>query len=211
MRFCGRSAPRDPYILMSVWLGAALILAAGCLSGLVLGGLAAWLVGHLVEQRTGLVLAVGIGWPEVLGVLGLVVIGSLMALLPAVASFRTPVGDSAALTAEDHEPIGPPSFLVMAITAGRGGALSLKSGPARRRRLEGRALAFTGMLDGQEQRAVIRREGRTADLRALGGGEELPRQRPALARHVAGIEAVGDAGDLAAVGGDPPAGPCCRR
>jgi putative ABC transport system permease protein len=82
------------YILMSVWLGAALILAAGCLSGLVLGGLAAWLVGHLVEQRTGLVLATGIGWPEVLGVLGLVVIGSLMALLPAVASFRTPAGDS---------------------------------------------------------------------------------------------------------------------
>jgi putative ABC transport system permease protein len=82
------------YILLSVWLGAALILAAGCLLGLVLGGLAAWLVGHLVEQRTGLVLAVGIGLPEILAVLGLVVVGSLMALLPAIASFRTPVGDS---------------------------------------------------------------------------------------------------------------------
>jgi putative ABC transport system permease protein len=82
------------YILLAVWLGAALILVAGCLSGLVLGGLAAWLVGQLVEQRTGLVLAVGLGLPEVLGVLGLIVVGSLMALLPAVASFRTPVGDS---------------------------------------------------------------------------------------------------------------------
>jgi len=82
------------YILLSVWLGAALILAVGCLVGLVLGGLAAWLVGQLVEQRTGLVLAAGLGWPEVLGVLVLIVVGSLMALLPAIASFRTPVGDS---------------------------------------------------------------------------------------------------------------------
>ena len=82
------------YILLSVWLGAALILAVGCVLGLVLGGVAAWLVGHVVEQRTGLVLAVGIGLPEVLAVLGLIAVGSLMALLPAVASFRTPVGDS---------------------------------------------------------------------------------------------------------------------
>jgi putative ABC transport system permease protein len=82
------------YILLSVWLGAALLLAMGCLAGLILGGLAAWLVGHLVEQRTGLVLATGLGWNEVLGVAALIVVGSLMALLPAIASFRTPVGDS---------------------------------------------------------------------------------------------------------------------
>ncbi len=86
-------APRS-YILLSVWLGAALLLAIGCLAGLLLGGLAAWLVGHLVEQRTGLALATGLGWSEVLGVAALIVVGSLMALLPAVASFRTPVGDS---------------------------------------------------------------------------------------------------------------------
>ncbi|MCT7104030.1 hypothetical protein M1702_25150, partial [Salmonella enterica subsp. enterica serovar Poona] len=67
---------------------------AGCVSGLVLGGFAAWLVGLLVEQRTGLVLAAGLGWSELLGVVALIVIGSLMALLPAIASFRTPVGDS---------------------------------------------------------------------------------------------------------------------
>jgi putative ABC transport system permease protein len=86
-------APRS-YILLAVWLGAALLLVAGCLAGLVLGGFAAWLVGQLVEQRTGLVVTVGLGLPEVLGVLGLIVVGSLMALLPAIASFRTPVGDS---------------------------------------------------------------------------------------------------------------------
>ncbi|MFX5793272.1 hypothetical protein ABTD98_19585, partial [Acinetobacter baumannii] len=72
----------------------ALLLAAGCVAGLVLGGLAAWVVGLLVEQRTGLVLAAGVGWNEVLGVVALIAVGSLMALLPAIASFHTPVGDS---------------------------------------------------------------------------------------------------------------------
>jgi putative ABC transport system permease protein len=82
------------YVLLSVWLGAALILAVGCVLGLLFGGLAAWLAGLILEQRTGLVVPVAFGLPEVLGVLGLIGVGSLLALLPAVASFRTPVGDS---------------------------------------------------------------------------------------------------------------------
>ncbi|MEI6204186.1 MAG: FtsX-like permease family protein, partial [Enhydrobacter sp.] len=82
------------YILLSVWLGGALILGAGCLGGLALGGLAAGLAGYLVEQRTGLALAVDIGLPEILGVAALVATGSLMALLPALASFRKPVSDA---------------------------------------------------------------------------------------------------------------------
>jgi putative ABC transport system permease protein len=82
------------YILLTVWLGAALVLSAGCVAGLVLGGMAAWLVGYLVQQRTGLALAVAIGPPEVLNTVGLMVVASLMALLPAIASFRAPVGDS---------------------------------------------------------------------------------------------------------------------
>jgi putative ABC transport system permease protein len=82
------------YILLCVWLGAALLLAAGCLLGLGLGAGAAWLAGRLVEQRTGLALAVGLGWPEVLSVLGLIAAGSLLALVPALASFRVPVDQS---------------------------------------------------------------------------------------------------------------------
>lgn len=82
------------YILLSVWLGAALVLAAGCLLGLALGSAAAWIAGRLVEQQTGLDLAVGVGWPEVLGVLALVAVGSLLALLPALATFRAPVDQS---------------------------------------------------------------------------------------------------------------------
>jgi putative ABC transport system permease protein len=86
-------APRS-YILLTVWLGAALVLTAGCVAGLLLGGMAAWLVGYLVQQRTGLALAVAIGAPEVLNTVSLVVVASLMALLPAIASFRAPVGDA---------------------------------------------------------------------------------------------------------------------
>src|SRR5262249_20779425 len=82
------------YVLLSVWLGAALVLAIGCVLGLLFGGLAAWLAGMLVERRRGLVVTVAFGLQEVLGVLGLIGIASLLALLPALASFRTPVGDA---------------------------------------------------------------------------------------------------------------------
>jgi putative ABC transport system permease protein len=70
------------------------VLTAGCVAGLLLGGMAAWLVGYVVQQRTGLALAVAIGAPEVLNTVSLVVVASLMALLPAIASFRAPVGDA---------------------------------------------------------------------------------------------------------------------
>jgi putative ABC transport system permease protein len=82
------------YILLSVWLGAALVLTAGCLLGLAFGGLVAWLVGQLVEHKTGLALAAGLGWTEVLGVLALIAVGSLLALVPAVASLRQPIDQS---------------------------------------------------------------------------------------------------------------------
>src|SRR5262249_3758008 len=79
------------YILLCVWLGAALILTAGCVVGLAFGTAAAWLAGRLVEHQTGLALAVGLGWPELLAVGGLIGTGSLLALVPALASFRVPV------------------------------------------------------------------------------------------------------------------------
>jgi putative ABC transport system permease protein len=81
------------YILLTVWLGASLVLTAGCVAGLALGGVAAWLIGYFVQQRTGLALAVAIGLPEVISIVGLIVVVSLMALLPATVSFRAPVGD----------------------------------------------------------------------------------------------------------------------
>jgi len=45
----------------------------------------------LVEARTGLHLIVAIGGSDVMFVVLLVAAGSLLALLPAIASYRTPV------------------------------------------------------------------------------------------------------------------------
>lgn len=87
-------APRA-YLLAAVWLGAALLLAMGCLVGLGLGWLLTWGLSGLVEAQTGLRLVPAIGWPEMSFVLLLVAIGSLLALVPGLASYRTPV--SAAL------------------------------------------------------------------------------------------------------------------
>lgn len=83
-------APRA-YLLAVVWLGAALILTMGCLAGLGLGWVLTWGLSSLVEARTGLRLVPAIGWSDVSFVLLLVAIGSLLALLPALASYRTPV------------------------------------------------------------------------------------------------------------------------
>ena len=100
----------------------------------------------------------------------------------------------------------------MAITEGRGGVPSLKSGQRVDGLLEGRAGVLAGVLDGEEQRAVVRREDRTADLRAGRRLVEQPRQRrgrrPPCRRHRARRRCR------------PPSarrrwrsrcGPCCRR
>jgi putative ABC transport system permease protein len=82
------------YVLLTVWLGASIILVAGCLAGLGLGALASDTVSRLVESRTGLVVAAGIGWPEILNTFGLVLAGGVMALAPAFASLRMPVDEA---------------------------------------------------------------------------------------------------------------------
>jgi hypothetical protein len=48
----------------------------------------------LVESRTGLVLAVGIGWPELANMVALVLVGGVLALVPALAGLRTPVEEA---------------------------------------------------------------------------------------------------------------------
>lgn len=82
------------YVLATVWLGAAAILAAGCAAGLALAQLTVWGVGVLVEARTGLALSPSIAAADVLPLLALLAAGSLLALLPAFAAFRIPVADT---------------------------------------------------------------------------------------------------------------------
>ncbi|WP_353186619.1 FtsX-like permease family protein [Bosea sp. (in: a-proteobacteria)] len=83
-------APRS-YVMLVVWLGQVALITLGCLIGLGLGALATKAVSGLVAERTGLLLSPAIGFGEILPALGLALIGSLFALLPAALSYREPV------------------------------------------------------------------------------------------------------------------------
>ena len=82
------------YILLTAWLGAAAILLTGCLGGLALGSAGAWLAAWFVQQRTDLALGIGLGVRELAQIGVLILVGSVLALLPGLASFRTPVADA---------------------------------------------------------------------------------------------------------------------
>lgn len=85
-------APRA-YVMLVVWLGMVALIALGCLLGLGLGALGTQAVSGLVAERTGLLLSPAIGLGEVLPALGLALIGSLFALVPAALSYHQPVVD----------------------------------------------------------------------------------------------------------------------
>ncbi len=86
-------APRL-YVLLTAWLGAVAILAAGCAAGLALAQLTSLAVARLVEARTGLTLPATIELADALPVAGLLALGSLLALMPAFAAFRIPVAEA---------------------------------------------------------------------------------------------------------------------
>lgn len=83
-------APRL-YVLMAVWLQTVLMLAAGALAGLALAMAATKLASLAISSATGLHMAVVIGAPDLLFVAALIGLGSLLGLLPALVSYRTPV------------------------------------------------------------------------------------------------------------------------
>jgi putative ABC transport system permease protein len=79
------------YILLAVWLGAVALLGAGCATGLGAGFALTAALSGLVAARTGLALAVTIGWSDLAFVMLLLVLASLLALVPALATYRRPV------------------------------------------------------------------------------------------------------------------------
>lgn len=83
-------APRL-YILLVTWFGAAALLTAGCILGLVLGWLGSQLAASLIEQKTGLHAATSLAWPEFRYALSLIAAGSLLSLVPALTTWRTGV------------------------------------------------------------------------------------------------------------------------
>jgi putative ABC transport system permease protein len=79
------------YVLLVTWLGAAVLIASGCLAGLALGWVGAYGVSALLAAHTGLRLATEPGLREVWLVLLMAGVGSVMAALPALAAWRAPV------------------------------------------------------------------------------------------------------------------------
>jgi len=83
-------APRV-YVLLAVWLQTMLLLAGGAMAGLVLAFAATKVAAMAVEASTGLHLAVTIGASDLTFVAALIGLGSLLGLVPALISYRTPV------------------------------------------------------------------------------------------------------------------------
>ena len=82
------------YIVAVVWLGAAILVAAGGAAGLLLGWAGALAVSGVLEARTGLALALAPAWSDAGLVLGLVALGAAFGILPALAAYRRPVDDT---------------------------------------------------------------------------------------------------------------------
>jgi putative ABC transport system permease protein len=83
-------APRS-YVLLVTWIGTIVLIAAGCLAGLLLGVIATYAISGLVSARTGLSLSPSLGWGELAQAGLLCLVGSLLASLPAVLSYRTSI------------------------------------------------------------------------------------------------------------------------
>jgi putative ABC transport system permease protein len=82
------------YVLLTNWIGAAAILVAGCVAGLLLAHLASAIASRIIAAHTGLHLAGAIGVGDAAHVGLLVVLASLFALVPALAVYRTPVAET---------------------------------------------------------------------------------------------------------------------
>ncbi len=85
------------YVFFATWCHVTLMVAAGTVLGLALGGAAAWGLSSLFRAKTGVFLPVGIAAPEGMMALAVVGVGMALAAIPAVAVYRQPV--SAALKA----------------------------------------------------------------------------------------------------------------
>lgn len=81
------------YVFMVIWGYVTLFVLAGALLGLALGVLTATVVSIAFTAETGIALAARLGQRELLLTVGLVAVGSILALLPAWLIYRRPVLD----------------------------------------------------------------------------------------------------------------------
>jgi putative ABC transport system permease protein len=79
------------YVFACLWLGVSLVLVAGSALGLLLGYLAALGLSRLFAERTALALPVTLSGAELLLLLGTVLVGLVLATVPAALGYRAPV------------------------------------------------------------------------------------------------------------------------
>ena len=82
------------YVFATLWLGVASILVAGSLLGLALGYMAALILSHIFAARTALALPVTLSGPEYLLIVAIIVVGVVLATIPAALGYRQSVSAS---------------------------------------------------------------------------------------------------------------------
>jgi putative ABC transport system permease protein len=82
------------FVFATVWLTVALLLTMGAVLGLSLGFGAAALISTLFAAKTGVALPAGLGWQEVRLVASVIVIGLVLATMPAISAYRGPVASA---------------------------------------------------------------------------------------------------------------------
>jgi putative ABC transport system permease protein len=76
------------FVFATVWLSVALMLSAGAVLGLGLGYLGALAISALFAAETGVALPVALSWQEIQLVLAIILIGLVLATVPAALAYR---------------------------------------------------------------------------------------------------------------------------
>lgn len=87
------------YIFTTVWLNVAVILCVGAVLGSALGFAGAWLLSQVFAAQTAIALPVRLSMQEAGLVAAIILIGILLATIPAALSYRTPVATALRYTA----------------------------------------------------------------------------------------------------------------
>lgn len=82
------------FIFLTVWSYVTLLIAAGALGGLLLGWGVAGIISHFLAEASGVAMQATIGGAEFRLVGALLVVGALLAAVPAMLIYRRPVIDA---------------------------------------------------------------------------------------------------------------------
>lgn len=81
------------YVFLVAWTYIVMVIAVGAALGLALGLGLSWVVSYYLQGQTGIIMPVTLTWAEVQLALAIILCGSLLAVVPAVAIYRRPVAE----------------------------------------------------------------------------------------------------------------------